>query len=157
MDWRFFNRWIHPQAAHAPPSVARAVLAPWGQSPATREERAVVILSRCRVIAFLFAILTPAWIGVDALTFSGNDWKALAAGRIAAALLFAGIGFYASLRTGAAAAFASVASLFAVPIVFFFIPSTSSPISPRWLRTSLRIPPISIFPSSSPRVSVSFR
>ncbi len=49
-----------------------------------RHQRARLILSRTRLMAMLFAILTPLWIPMDVLAFPESIWRPLAWGRIIA-------------------------------------------------------------------------
>jgi dipeptide/tripeptide permease len=149
--WRVFDWWFRPPKGHEPQSIVWAVLLPQGQTDTTRQERTAVIRSRCRVIALLFAVLTPAWIAIDVLTFEAAQWKALAVGRVVAALLFALIARLTVVQSGDRAALVAVLSLFAVPIVFFFIRRASSRMSAWRGPASPRPRPIFTCPSSSPR------
>jgi len=96
-----------------------AILTPIHHGHALRNERSAILLNRSRLVAMVFAIVTPAWIAVDAWSFEWPIWGWLALGRIAASGLFLLIGVYASRRVRPQSAFAVVAGVFAVPIVFF--------------------------------------
>ena len=81
--------------------------------------RTTIILSRVRLIAMLFAVLTPLWILVDILAFPRPVWLALAGARVMATLGFAGI-IRLSRRSGSlGAAYRVLALLFAVPTLFY--------------------------------------
>ncbi|MGZ5034226.1 MAG: isocitrate lyase/phosphoenolpyruvate mutase family protein, partial [Usitatibacter sp.] len=58
---------------------------PAGHSEILARRRAEVIRRRVRGIASLFAVLTLAWIPVDAAVFARSHWQDLAAARVAAA------------------------------------------------------------------------
>jgi diguanylate cyclase (GGDEF)-like protein len=66
----------------------KPVLSLASHSPIARRERSQLILSRCRFIAVMLAVLTPAWILVDTLALPARLWTPLAAARLAMALLF---------------------------------------------------------------------
>jgi hypothetical protein len=53
--------------------------------------QAAMLLSRMRLIAGLFAMLTPLWIFVDMFAFDTEVWLGLAFARIVTTLAFAGI------------------------------------------------------------------
>jgi diguanylate cyclase (GGDEF)-like protein len=82
--------------------------------------RAEVIVRRVRAISFLFAVLTVAWIPVDAAVFAAPYWQGLASARVAAALALAGLAW--TCRAGGAtpvSAGARLLALFAIPAAFF--------------------------------------
>lgn len=66
----------------------KPVISAASHSPIARRERAELILSRCRFIAVMLAVLTPAWIVVDALALPARLWAPLAAARTIMALVF---------------------------------------------------------------------
>ncbi|MGZ5102020.1 MAG: diguanylate cyclase [Usitatibacter sp.] len=64
---------------------------PAGHSEILARRRAEVIRRRVRGIASLFAVLTLAWIPVDAAVFARSHWQDLAAARVAAAIALAAL------------------------------------------------------------------
>ena len=81
--------------------------------------RTAIILSRVRLIAMLFTVLTPLWILVDMLAFPRPVWLALAAARLAATLGFAGIIRLTRCSGTLKAAYRTLALLFALPTLFY--------------------------------------
>jgi diguanylate cyclase (GGDEF)-like protein len=67
------------------------LLHPAGHSPLVERRRAGLITSRARMVAALFAVLTPLWVVVDYLFFPWPLWGGLAAGRLVASVAFAGL------------------------------------------------------------------
>jgi hypothetical protein len=53
-----------------------------------KKRRTTMIVSRVRIIAALFAILTPLWIVVDIAAFPREVWVPLVTGRIIATIAF---------------------------------------------------------------------
>lgn len=94
---------------------------PRGHSGLFARRRAEAVVGRVHVIAMLFAILTVAWIPVDAAVFGAPLWQKLAAVRtVAAVALFAlarACAVAAPTRTQAAL---RLEGLFAIPAAFFF-------------------------------------
>jgi diguanylate cyclase (GGDEF)-like protein len=92
-----------------------------GQDALLARRRAEAVVARVGSIALLFAILTVAWIPVDAAVFGAPLWQKLAAVRACAAVaLFAlarACHVGAPTRTQAAL---RLEALFAIPAVFFF-------------------------------------
>jgi diguanylate cyclase (GGDEF)-like protein len=83
--------------------------------------RATIIVSRVRLIAGLFAILTPLWILIDIALFPQEIWLTLAIARGFATLGF--IGVLRSLRNGdlRQQAYRAVAMMLAIPTLFFLV------------------------------------
>ena len=81
--------------------------------------RTAIILSRVRLVALLFTVLTPLWIVVDILAFPRPVWLALAAARLAATLAFASIIRLSRHAGTLSAAYRTLALLFAVPTLFY--------------------------------------
>jgi len=81
--------------------------------------RVTMIVSRVRLVAGLFAVLTPLWIIVDIVAFPQEIWLGLASARLAATLAFVAI--LVSLRKmhNLADAYRALAMLLAVPTSFF--------------------------------------
>lgn len=81
--------------------------------------RVTMIVSRVRLIAGLFALLTPLWIIIDILTFPPEIWRGLAAGRLAVTVAFAGILIAVNRMESLRDAYRALALLLATPTVFF--------------------------------------
>jgi diguanylate cyclase (GGDEF)-like protein len=83
--------------------------------------RATIIVSRVRLIAGLFAILTPLWILIDIAVFPQEIWVTLAVARAFATLGF--IGVLRSLRNGdlRQQAYRAVAMMLTIPTLFFLV------------------------------------
>jgi len=78
-----------------------------------------MIVSRVRLVAALFAILTPLWIVVDISAFPREVWQPLVIARIAATLAFALITVLAVRMQTIMDAYRVLTMLFAVPTAFF--------------------------------------
>ncbi len=81
--------------------------------------RVTMIVSRVRLIAGLFALLTPLWIIIDILTFPPEIWHGLAAGRVAVTVAFAGILIAVNRMETLNDAYRALGLLLATPTVFF--------------------------------------
>jgi diguanylate cyclase (GGDEF)-like protein len=95
------------------------LLSPRDHNPPMVIRRATVIVTRARLVAGLFAILTPLWIIVDAAIFPPELWHGLAVARILAALTF--LPFTCSSRRceSTADAYRALAPILIVPTLFF--------------------------------------
>jgi diguanylate cyclase (GGDEF)-like protein len=82
-------------------------------------QRAALILSRSRHIAALFAVLTPAWSIIDAISLPLQTWALLALARIVVAGTFLRIATLRVKATNIRTANRVLAVLYAVPIAFF--------------------------------------
>lgn len=82
-------------------------------------KRAVMIISRVRLVAGLFAVLTPLWILIDVLAFDWPVWPLLAVGRLvtSVAFLMLALSFRNSVRM--MDAYRALALMFCIPTVFF--------------------------------------
>lgn len=81
--------------------------------------RVTMIVSRVRLIAGLFALLTPLWIVIDILTFPPEIWHGLVLGRVAVTIAFAGILIAVSRMQTLGDAYRALAMLLATPTAFF--------------------------------------
>jgi diguanylate cyclase (GGDEF)-like protein len=81
--------------------------------------RAEAIDERVRTIAALLALLTVAWIGIDAIAFERTVWLLFALGRVAAGAAFAVIALRRWDSRDLGASLRRLAALFAVPFLFF--------------------------------------
>ena len=101
------------------PSEWAVVLTGRDHGIAVSAARSALIAKRIRVIALWFAVLTVAWIGVDALAFERALWLPLAFGRTVAGLAFAAIAVHEQKSHSPRATFYRLCALFAVPACFF--------------------------------------
>ncbi len=81
--------------------------------------RARFILSRVRVIATLFAVLTPLWIPLDILMFPRAVWQLLALGRLVVGIALAALAVWSRHPASLKRAYAALATLFFLPLLFF--------------------------------------
>lgn len=81
--------------------------------------RAALILSRTRIIAGLFALLTSLWIAVDAALLPFDTAVHLAYGRTAASLIFIWLAFAFRGSNKLWHAYIALVTLFAVPTAFY--------------------------------------
>lgn len=105
------------------------LLLPGDRIPLAEQHRAQIITSRVRVVAWMFALLTPAWILVDALTYEWPLWGYLAALRIGAALCFAMIVIWGVETRDIWRARRMLLALMLIPMTFFII---SNPLMARF-------------------------
>jgi diguanylate cyclase (GGDEF)-like protein len=83
------------------------------------KRRTSVILTRVRLVAGLFGILTPLWIVVDVLVFPPEIWHGLAWARGVASAGFAAIVFARWKQDSQREAYLALASMLVVPSAFF--------------------------------------
>jgi diguanylate cyclase (GGDEF)-like protein len=83
------------------------------------KRRTTMIVSRVRLVAALFAVLTPLWIVVDVAAFTREVWLPLVLARIAVTIAFGLITLLAIRMQTMADAYRVLAMLFAVPTTFF--------------------------------------
>lgn len=95
------------------------LLSPARHMPLLAVRRAETILSRVRLIAALFALLTAGWIPIDALVLPWPLWGWLALGRLAASAGLALLAVYAPGQTRPREALLALAGLFAIPMLFY--------------------------------------
>ena len=81
--------------------------------------RTTMIVSRVRLVAGLFALLTPLWIVVDVAAFPREIWLPLVVARIFATLAFAAVMFAAPRMHSIRGAYRALAMLMAIPTAFF--------------------------------------
>ncbi|MEO5350392.1 MAG: GGDEF domain-containing protein [Magnetococcus sp. YQC-3] len=96
---------------------------PWRQPDAMIGARARIIISRVRLLAGLFALLTPMWILIDFIVFPVTLAWLLAAGRVVATLGFAAIATAFKSSESMGRAYAMSILLFLVPMLFFLYTS----------------------------------
>lgn len=83
------------------------------------KRRTTMIVSRVRLVAALYAILTPLWIVVDIAAFPREIWLPLVIARIGATIAFGMITLLAIRMQTMTDAYRVLAMLFAVPTAFF--------------------------------------
>lgn len=96
----------------------------WLFSPAQHmtllaNRRAAMIISRVRLWAALFAILTPLWIVVDLWVFKWPVWAILAGSRLLASVAFAALALLLKRDGHMRQAYLALVLLFAIPTLFF--------------------------------------
>ncbi|HJP22063.1 MAG: GGDEF domain-containing protein [Alphaproteobacteria bacterium] len=99
----------------------RDLIWPGRHTALLQQRRSELIISRVRLMAGLFAILTPLWIIVDALLFSDQVWPLLALARLAATVAFIVLVRSYRQRSGMARAYKALTFMFAVPTVFYAV------------------------------------
>ncbi len=87
----------------------------------SEQHRAEVIASRVRLVAWMFAVLTPSWILVDAFTYSWPLWGYLAALRLVTAGFFALIVVWSDETRDIRKARFMLWALMLIPMAFFMI------------------------------------
>jgi diguanylate cyclase (GGDEF)-like protein len=97
----------------------RWLLSPRRQVSLLEKRRTMVIVSRVRIVAALYTLLTPMWIVVDIITFDWEVWYPLVVARIAATIAFGLIAFKAKRMNSMRDAYRILAMLFFVPTAFF--------------------------------------
>lgn len=97
------------------------ILIPNRQSAFVLRRRALLILSRVRLVAFTFAILTPLWIPVDLFIFETALGMYLAALRVLASIAFVLLGLSYRGADSIAVARWGLVWLLSIPTVFFLI------------------------------------
>ena len=108
--------------ARLPSSVEFYDLLNAGRHPlVARRERTALIVDRVQKIAAIFALLTLAWIGVDAVSVSWPSWGELALGRIAASLAFAWLAIHRFILASTRVAYHALGALIAVPLSFYLL------------------------------------
>jgi len=83
------------------------------------QQRARLIISRVRLVALLFGILTPLWILIDLMFFPWPVWGELAAARLLTSAAFIGMALYYRPSDSMPDAWIALALLFAIPTLFF--------------------------------------
>lgn len=120
--------WLHHWARRAlhgvmgdglSPDQLVALLVPWKHFPLIASRRAAMIVSRLRLTAALFAVLTPAWGLVDFVAFPSATATELVAGRFVAGIAFALLALSLRKSDSVRGAYIGLALLYAVPTAFY--------------------------------------
>ncbi|OMG63203.1 GGDEF domain-containing protein [Stutzerimonas balearica] len=88
------------------------------------QRRAMMIVDRVRLFAFLFAVLTPLWSVIDLMVFDTQLWLRLAGFRLAACLAFTSLLVFYRPSGNLLDAYRAIAILFAIPTVFYIASHT---------------------------------
>lgn len=99
----------------------RELLFPWTHPDHIRRHRAKVIAERVRMVAMAFALLTPAWISVDAFVFPWPVWGQLAILRLASAIAFYLLAKGETQRPTARHSAGLLAALLTIPPAFYLL------------------------------------
>ena len=81
--------------------------------------RTAIIVTRVRLMAGLFAIITPCWFLLDLLVFPSEIWHGLLVARLATTLAFIGILMMLHKMDAIGDAYRALALLITVPMAFF--------------------------------------
>ncbi|QEP43358.1 GGDEF domain-containing protein [Ectothiorhodospiraceae bacterium BW-2] len=100
------------------------LLLPWRQPELIKPQRAYLIISRVRLIALMFAVLTPLWIMVDLQLLPRSVGLQLAAARIITSLAFAGLFLTFRRSDRLLHAYIGTILLFLIPTLFYFYAHT---------------------------------
>ena len=95
------------------------LLVPHRHSLLLTQRRATLIVTRVRMFAFLFAILTPLWAVVDLMVFGYPLWLGLAACRLMACAAFVCLLLFYRPSGNLLDAYRAIAILFAIPTMFY--------------------------------------
>lgn len=97
----------------------RWLVSPGHHMPLLAIRRAAMIISRVRLVAALFAVLTPLWIVVDGWAFPSPLWQQLALGRIVSSLLLVILALSWRNSTQMRDAYLALVVMFFVPTAFY--------------------------------------
>ncbi|MDR1849022.1 MAG: GGDEF domain-containing protein [Zoogloeaceae bacterium] len=81
--------------------------------------RATVIISRVRLLAILFAILTPSWSVIDYFVFPTNIWTPMTLLRVSAGFAFLAIFLCYSSKERFTSVYRALVFLFLIPSLFY--------------------------------------
>ena len=113
------EQWVHRALDELHRDELTWLLSPTRHMPLLANRRAGMIVSRVRLLAILFAILTPLWIAVDIAVFDWPVWAELAGSRLAASLAFVALVLLFKRNGQMRQAYLALVLLFAIPTVFF--------------------------------------
>jgi len=95
------------------------LMGPRGHISLLESRRTAMIISRVRMVAGLFAILTPLWLALDILAFPSEIWHGLMYCRLAATFAFIGVVLIPFRKGSVFDAYHALALLLASPTAFF--------------------------------------
>lgn len=97
------------------------LLSPRLHMPLIVFRRAKMILNRVRLFASLFAVLTPLWVIVDALSLPASLWVQLAVLRLMATFAFISLVLLLPQNGRMRHAYRAMVTLFAIPTLFYLV------------------------------------
>lgn len=97
------------------------LLFPGHQSPLVQRRRSLLIISRVRMVAGAFAILTPIWIPVDLMIFSSPLGLYIGLLRAAATVAFGAVALSFRSAEDINTAHRALGCLLAIPTLFFLV------------------------------------
>jgi len=95
------------------------ILSPHAHPTLLSRQRAVLIVNRVRLMAFLFAVLTPWWSVIDYIVFPLPLWFALASMRLLASGGFVAVVVLCKPDGSLRNAYRAIAFLFVIPVLFY--------------------------------------
>jgi len=95
------------------------VITPRDHMPLLATRRAAVIISRVRLVAALFAILTPLWIFIDSWAFPVELWIQLAFGRLLSSVMLLVLALSWRNSTLMRDAYLALTIMFFIPSAFY--------------------------------------
>ena len=120
---RTFKQFLDLMASQLPADIRGEEIAglmhPSAHSPLLARRRAEMIISRVRLVAMIFAVLTPLWIAVDVLVFALPLSAMLPAGRLATTLCFVALAMSYSVSPYMKDAYRALFIMFLIPTAFF--------------------------------------
>lgn len=102
-----------------PREVMRQLILPAGHTPLLARRRAETIIVRVRMVAALFAVLTPLWIIIDLMVFEWPVTILLVIGRVLTTCAFGVLAISYRNSTRMVDAYGALAIMFSIPTVFF--------------------------------------
>lgn len=97
----------------------KVLLTPSTHSTLLARRRAEIITSRVRMVAGVFAILTPLWIIIDYLVFPWPLMALLATGRSVTSFAFGSLAIFCRGSSDMRTAYRAMAVMFGIPTLFF--------------------------------------
>jgi diguanylate cyclase (GGDEF)-like protein len=94
---------------------------PGNHTALVQRRQSLLIISRARMVAAVFAVLTPLWIGIDMLVFPRDLWSALAVLRVVASFAFFMLAISYRGSDNIRAARIALMWLLAIPVLFFVV------------------------------------
>jgi diguanylate cyclase (GGDEF)-like protein len=95
------------------------LLRPQRHPPLLITKRVAIIINRVRLLALLFALLTPTWCVVDYLVFPRHIWLYVDLLRLSTALAFFALFLFYSSGCKLINAYGALFLLFLIPVVFY--------------------------------------
>lgn len=99
----------------------RDLIVPFAHTSLIQRHRALLIISRVRWVAAVFAILTPLWIVIDMAFFPWPLWGWLALLRVVSSAGFAFLASSQGINEEVSGARLALAGLLSIPTLFFII------------------------------------